>query len=196
MNRRITNLCRLLRPLPLLLALAGAQAASLRLEPAAGAAAVGATVDLALWMDFSDDPTLGGGVDLVFDATLLQPGGFSFDAGFADDPAFRRLPDAGAGVLSGLAFGHFNGLPGPARVGSYSLQVLAPGLATLTLAVNAEPVGGFYSAVSFGPQAPGLSGAALQLAPVPEPAAAALWLLGLAALAGLRGCRPGSAPSA
>lgn len=180
---RLQHALRRVPVLPLLLAAAGAQAVSLRLEPADSAVQVGDPIALALWMDFSDDPTLGGGVDLGYDAARLLATGFSFDAGFADDPALRRLPDAAPGLLSGLGFGHFNGLAGPARVGSYSFAVLAPGLATLTLAPNADPVGSFYSAVSFAAQAPQFSGASLQVSAVPEPAAGWLLLAGLAGLA-------------
>jgi hypothetical protein len=36
-------------------------------------------------MDFSDDPTFGGGVDIFFDDTILSFGSFSFDLGWPGD---------------------------------------------------------------------------------------------------------------
>lgn len=182
MNTIISRVARALRPLPLLLALGGAQASSLELLPALSAAQIGDTVEVALWMDFSDDPTLGGGIDVFYAPGLLQYLGFIFDAALGDDPAFRRLPDVLAGELNGLAFGQFNGLSGPARVGTFSFRTLAEGPATLSMTANDVPAGGFVSAVSFSAQSPQFVGATVQIAPIPEPASLALMMFGVGSL--------------
>jgi hypothetical protein len=186
MTHSSPRIARALFALPLLLGLASAQsaaqAASLQLMPAVSAVQVGTTFQLALWLDFSDDPTLGGGIDVFYDDTLLDFIGFEFDATLGDDLAFRRLPDVQAGELNGLAFGDFNGLSGPARVGQFSFQALAEGEVTLGMAANDAPAGGFFSAVTFSAQSPQFIGAAVQVSAIPEPASYALFLMGLGGL--------------
>lgn len=170
---------------------AGAQTLTLTALPAA--ITEGEAFELRLDLDFSADPTLGGGVDLAFDANLLQYTGFVFNPALGDDPSFRRQPDVEIGRLVGLAFGNFNGLSGPAEVGRFSFVALGAGIAGLNLAANVAPAGDFISLGSFSPQAVAFGSAQVQVSAVPEPAQA--WLL-LAGLAALRGRRASSAARA
>lgn len=161
-----------------LAACSAAPAQSLSLTAAPGPLLVGGAAQLRLDMDFSAQPTLGGGVDLVYDPLRLQFTGFSFAAGLGDDPGFRRQPDVAAGRLVGLAFGNFNGLAGPAEVGRFHFVALAEGPAVLSLAPNVAPAGDFISLQTFGPQAVAFGSAQLLVSAVPEPSAALLLLAG------------------
>ncbi len=108
-----------------------AQAVSLSLISSTPSVTIGDTIELQVLMDFSDDPTLGGGFDIVFDPRLVSYVSESYltDGALGSDPAFTRddnplvtdinhraeiLPDR----LVGAAFGNFGGLSGPAVAGS------------------------------------------------------------------------------
>ena len=154
---------------------ASAQAATLSLIPVNQNVVLGNTVSLQLMMDFSDDATIGGGVDVFYDDSVLQFVSFVFDAGLGDDPAFRRQPDALSGELNGLGFGEFGGLSGPSLVGTFTFNTLTSGSASFSLGVNDYPVGAFYSATTYELQLVDFQGAAIEVSAVPVPAAA--WLL-------------------
>lgn len=155
-----------------------AQALSFTLDPNAQSANIGDAVSVTLLYDFSADPTLGGGVDLFYNDSVLQFTGFDWDAGFADDPDVRRLPDVLPGELNGLAFAEFgNGLSGPGVVGTFHFSVLQAGLSALVLAENDSPAGGFFSAMTFDPQTVNYGTA--QVTAVPEADTWALLLAGL-----------------
>ena len=186
--------CTALLALAVLPWTAHAQSLNLTVQP--GEVRVGQAVELRLALDFSADPTLGGGVDLLFDASLLQYTGFVFNSALGDDASFRRLPDAEPSRLVGLAFGQFNGLAGPAEVGRFSFTALAPGQASLRLAANVAPAGDFISLQNFGPQTVAFGATQVHVSAVPEPGQAWLLLLGLGlGLAGLgRRCAARAAP--
>ena len=160
---------------------ASAQAATISLNPLSQSVTLGEQVSLQLTMDFSSDPTLGGGINVIYDSRLSYVS-FVFNAALGDDPAFRRLPDDLGGELNGLAFGHFSGLSGPSAVGVLTFDTIAPGAATLNMTDNITPAGGFYSAVTFGPQAVSYLGASLSVSAVPLPAAVWLMLSGLGSI--------------
>ena len=89
----------------------------------------GETVSFDVMMDFTtddsglgSDATLGGGFDIDFDPTALRFDGLA-DAGLGD-PGFGRDPDILSGLLESWGFASFNGLTGPALVGSVSFIVL------------------------------------------------------------------------
>jgi hypothetical protein len=78
-------------------------------------------VKVELWMDFTAEPTLGRGTDIHVDPAAMHYLSFEFDPSFGTDPAFTRLPDLAApGELNALAFGNFDGLTGPALVGTFT----------------------------------------------------------------------------
>ena len=162
------------------LACVSAQAATISLIPLNQNVVLGNTVALQLMMDFSDDATIGGGVDIFYDDSVLQFVSFVFDAGLGDDPAFRRQPDVLSGELNGLGFGDFSGLSGPSLVGTFTFDTLASGSANFSLAENDYPVGAFYSAATYEVQLVGFQGAAIDVSAVPVPAAAWLLFSGLA----------------
>jgi hypothetical protein len=167
---------------------AGAQSLSLTALPAA--LTVGQAFELRLDFDFSADPTLGGGVDLAYDVSLLQYTGFVFSPTLGDDPSFRRQPDAGPDRLVGLAFGNFNGLRGPGEVGRFSFTALAAGVASLNLEANVAPAGAFISLQTFSPQAVAFGSTQVQVSAVPELGQGWLAMAGLVGVAVLR-CRRG-----
>ncbi len=166
------------------LAAPAAQALSLTLSPAVTNATIGDSVMVDLLYDFAADPTLGGGVDLFYDDDILDFNSFVFDAAFADDPLLRRSPDDLADELNGLGFGALAGIGGTGVVGTYTFTALATGMTTLVLAENDAPVGGFFSAATFDPQAVdfGTGSVTVNAAVVPEPSIIALLGLGLACM--------------
>lgn len=153
---------------------AAASAVSISLSPLTSSGPLGNQVSLQLNMDFSADPTLGGGVDITFDSSLLSFVSFTFDPTLGDDPSLQRQPDVTPGLLTGLGFGNFNGLSGPSVVGTLIFNTLAHGTAQLSLADNASPVGPFYSANTSNQQTVDYTGASVSISPVPLPGA--VWL--------------------
>ena len=138
-----------------------------------GSIQVGDNVSLDLSMDFTSDPTVGGGVNILF-GSKLEFVSFTFDPGLGDDPLLRLNPIVSApGVLNGLGFGNFAGLSGPSVVGTLILKAIAPGLADLALETNVLPAGGFFS-LTGAPQTPTLTGTSFNIQPVPLPGA--IWL--------------------
>lgn len=154
---------------------AAASAVSISLSPLTSSVPLGNQVSLQLNMDFRADPTLGGGVDITFDNSLLSFVSFTFDPTLGDDPSLRRQPDVTPGLLTGLGFGNSNGLSGPSVVGTLIFNTLAPGVAQLSLADNASPAGPFYSANTYNQQTVDYTGASVSISPVPLPGA--VWLL-------------------
>jgi hypothetical protein len=66
------------------------------LTPITQEVSLGETVLVSVEIQF-DDPTLGGGIDLLFDESVLEFVSFAFDPGLGDDPAFRLTPTTPAG---------------------------------------------------------------------------------------------------
>lgn len=64
------------------------QAATISLSPSSQYVALGSQISLQLNMDFTDDPTLGGGLDIYYDRSLLSFVSFTFDPALGDDPFF------------------------------------------------------------------------------------------------------------
>jgi cysteine-rich repeat protein len=105
-------------------------------------------------IDFSaEGGTLGGGFDVVFDpAALAFVGLTSTDpADTTFDPAFGRDPDFLSGLLQSWAVGNFNGITGPALVGSVQFQVLPTmGAATIVAVTPTMGIAGpWVSATDF-----------------------------------------------
>ena len=166
-----------------------AHAASVSLIPSFQAPLVGDLVELEVVMDFTDDPTIGGGIDIFYDSSILGFESFAFSSTLEDDPDFRRLPDNLDGELNGLAFGDFLGLSGPSTVGTLTFVALGQGTSMLTMAQNEGPPpednpGPFVSATTFLPQDVEFHNASVSVVPLP----ATFWLL-LAAIGSLMGFR-------
>ena len=144
--------------LALICASAVANAASVFLVPTTPyeGARPGDQITFDVMMDFStddnglgDDVTLDGGFDIAFDSTALEFVSLN-DAGLGD-PAFSREPDVLPGLLQSWVFAEFNGLSGPALVGSVQFRVLATMGATTNVSTQATGgIGGpFVSGVEF-----------------------------------------------
>ena len=157
--------------------LSTARAASIWLDPAVVTASPGDTISFYLTVDFSSDPTLGGGIDIFYDSSLLSYHSFDFgSATVVIDPAFSRLPNVMTNKLEGLAFGDFSGISAGA-IGTLTFQALVTGNTTLGLADTTDTlVGGFYSAGSYGQQFPVYTGSSVRISSVPVPGA--FWLFG------------------
>ena len=135
---------------------------------------VGDRITFDLLMNFSDDPTVGGGVDIHYDPAYLEFVRFDFDSDFRGDPFYNRQPIViPGGVLSSLSFGDFNGVS-IGKVGMFTFQALERGTSHITLLSDGLPgdlhlvAGRFFSAVSFSEQAVSFSGATVTVVPEPE----------------------------
>ncbi|MEL7448259.1 MAG: dockerin type I domain-containing protein [Pseudomonadota bacterium] len=105
-----------------------------------------------LWVDFSAEPAIGGGLDITFDPEHLRFEEFVFDAAFPDDPDLRRYPDlVDSNRLLGIAFGNFDfGITGPVRVGFVRFHTLvANTTGTIATGPNDVPAGQFVSFITF-----------------------------------------------
>jgi len=149
------------------------------------------TVDV--MMDFTGDPTLGGGLDIFYEPSILSF--VSFDFGTSDlvlDLGLSRAPDVVApNKLEGLAFsGGFNGIAGPGTVGTLTFQAVSVGAFTLTMADTTEALDGgrFISATDFFTEqtiAYGTADVSVTGTVVPVPAAVWLFASGLMGLTGV-----------
>lgn len=116
--------------------------------PVSYEASLGERVELILQMQF-DEATLGGGVDLLFDPSVLDFVSFEFDPGLGDDPGFRLTPSSPInGNLLVLGFGDFNGIAGSRAIGTVTFDAVGVGVANLSTSPNAQPAGPFVSAAS------------------------------------------------
>ena len=118
------------------------------LTPVAQEESLGETVLVTLQMQF-DEATLGGGVDLLFDPSVLDFVSFEFDPGLGDDPIFRLTP---LSPINGnrlvLGFGDFNGIAGSRPIGAVTFDAVGLGVASLSTSANVQPAGPFVSAAS------------------------------------------------
>ncbi|MDH5376839.1 MAG: hypothetical protein OEX00_00780, partial [Gammaproteobacteria bacterium] len=140
---------------------------SVFLEPLTEVGTPGETLSVALWMDFSDDPTLGGSLDIGFDNSLLTYVDFQMNPQFGSDPELSRSPTEVSLVLKNLAFGNFDGLAGPQQVGTLVFNVLSGGSATFSLTENIDDLRGFYSSVDSAPQVTQLGGFSIPITSPP-----------------------------
>lgn len=136
-----------------------ANAASISLAPTSSVVDTvpGDLVSFDVFMDFTTDNnglgsdiTLGGGFDIVYDSSVLAF--VSLSNAELGDPAFGRDPDILDGLLESWGFADFNGLTGPALVGSVQFEVLAAlvGDSTLVSTTATNGISGpFVSAVDF-----------------------------------------------
>ncbi len=165
-----------------------AQALSVSLLPSDQTALLGDTVTVEFWMDFTDDPTLGGGVNINYDNSILDDNWtFEWDAAFLalTDSAYTSAPTFDPlvpGQVYNVMFGNNPpGIGGNNLVGTLTFNTVGEGISALIL----EPRdGSFYSASSFSVQTVDYFNSSVTVSAVPLPAAAWLMLSGMGVLVG------------
>ena len=163
--------CALLGAIPVV------HAATINISPKESSVHIGDLVSLDLTMNFQGEPTIGGGIDVLFDNFTNAELAFdSYTRANLGDAAFGRAPDVEATKLNGIAFGDFAGVSGPALIGTLSFKAKKAGDYFLDLAINDKPAGSFFK-LNGDPQLPILNGATLHVLAVPIPIPAAVWLM-------------------
>ncbi|HIF96851.1 MAG TPA: hypothetical protein EYQ54_07475 [Myxococcales bacterium] len=164
---------------------------NISLAPPSAVAGLGESVSFDLVMDFSAE-LQGGGVEVLYDSSLLEFQSFSFDPALGDDAAFRCWPFAtttncnetlpetieiGWGVLFSPA------LTGSHVIGTFLFKALANGSSTISLAPSAGFPGPFFDSNGNVVSAE-LQGASVSigLVSIPEPSSALLVVSGLLCL--------------
>lgn len=168
------------------------QAATIWLTPDTQTVGAGDVVTLSIWSNFSDQQTIAGGFDVVYDDTILTNALFVFDDAFQPaitDPAFSRTCDDQPGVCNGIGIGSFSGIGGTGTpdylMGQITFDVIGEGLASLSMRDNVSPAGSFIDYNTGAVMVIDYVGAEVAVvSPVPLPAAAWLMLSGLGALVG------------
>lgn len=160
-------------------------AASIVVAPNFSSVRLGESVSLDLVMDFSDVATMGSGLDLFFDTSALHFSGFTFAPSLPTDPAFTHVPVLRGNHLEALAFGSFEGISGPATIGTLTLDALSVGRFDITLALTQSQLwgDGFYNAADFSPIVVDFGSATVNVSAVPNPPAIWMLLSGMALLA-------------
>ena len=167
----------------------GSQAAnSLSLIASTPTVTAGSQATFELWMDFTGDATLGGGVDVIFENFIIgnQLNFSSYTPEILGDALLIDVPivNMNGKSLDRITFGDFtNGLEGPALVGTLVFDTLVAGNFNLSL-IDSVDASGFFS-ISGTPQSPTYTPASLTVTPsaVPLPTAAWLMLIGLIGMA-------------
>ena len=170
-----------------LLTIVSANAATVSLAPDSEVL-VGEEFSLTLSMDFTDEPTLGGGIDIAWDPAFFTL--VSWEAVPFGDPAFSRegIVDQESGYIEGFAFGDFNGLGGPADVAMATFVAAQAGRSDIVARpdsfAGANIAGCFVSLNTFQCQSVTFEDASLTVVPVPG----AFWLAlgGISVLGGFR----------
>ncbi len=188
-NNRLTFVRVIIGLIVYMSSINGAQAAaSLSLIASNPTVTAGSQATFELWMDFTGDPTLGGGVDVGF-GNFTNGNQLSFssytpktlgDTSLINVPTVNTTGDR----LEGITFGDItNGVSGPALVGTLAFNTLVAGNYSLSL-MDSVSAGGFFS-ISGTPQSPVYTSASLTVNPsaVPLPATAWLMLSGLIGIA-------------
>ena len=164
-----------------------AQAASVSLTPQTNSIAVGDNISIDLMVDFSSEPTLGGGIDVFYDSSRLDFVSFTFDSSFESliDP-FMSCPSAGicdpissAGSIENIAFGNFGGIGGTFLVGTFTFDALSSGQALFSTQANTTLGGPFVSSTTFEPMSVTYNGTSIAITEVPLPAAGWMFLTAL-----------------
>jgi len=177
------------------LSMPASQAASVYLTPASQIVPYveNGMTSVELWMDFSGEPTIGGGIDLNFQGQISM-GVFTPTSYFTStaDPDFTGHGTEYADNDYEIHFGNFAGLSGVNKLGDISVNLLGAGSGTIELAIN-NWYGAFYGTdfleqdVALLPE----GGAVITASAVPAPAGVWLLLTGLAGLATRRYARRG-----
>jgi hypothetical protein len=164
-----------------------AEAASVYLDPADEIviSTPGGSASIGLWMNFTGEPTLGGGIDLDFQGPISM-------GVFTPTSYFAALDSTYTGHGTELADNdyeiHFGtdssaGLSGINKLGDISVNLLGVGTGKILMSINSEY--GFFYGTDYLEQDVTLVGA------VPAPAGVWLLLTGLAGLATRRFAKRG-----
>ena len=140
-------------------------AATISLVPDSNSVAPGDQVTVEIIGNFSGDDTLGGGIDLAFvseDIDLV-----SAVTNGAGIPAYNREPDVSAGLLSGMAFGDFNGIGvNSVLIGTLVFDIPIDsegGVTDISISASSGVAGPFASALTFELQPVIFSGVAINI---------------------------------
>jgi len=170
------------------------QAATISFDRPLITASVDEFISLDILMDFTDEPTVGGAIDVFYNESILSFQSFDFDSTTPGlDPVFNRLPEVLSGELEGIGFGSFSGLSGPGIVGTLTFQVIGDGSAILNMAITDNNLAGgeFTSVSALGggekPKVLSVDFGSTEVRVVPVPAAIWLFGSGLFALVGVAG---------
>ncbi len=140
-------------------------AAEVTLLPNQSTALPGELITVDLFGDFSDESTLGGGMDINFDAAILDFESFTPSA--ISDAVYERAPIVSAGQLNGIAFGSFNGINNNVFIGRFEFKVsldAEEGPTEITVDVNTGIAGPFTSNEDFMQQTVGFQPANIDIA--------------------------------
>lgn len=173
-------------------AIAGtASAVSITPDASGAVLDVGQEITVTIIGDFQDDPTLGGGLDIDWDTSVLSLLSFT-PIDWGNDAGFFNPGTVSDGSVDGFAAGNFNGVAGPVDMAVLVFVAVGEGQ-SLHLSDDSDGLAGpFVSAGSFAIQDvdfganndAGHISVAASAVPVP----AALWLMiaGLGSLLGFR----------
>ena len=172
---------------------AGANAATVSIV-APDKVTVGDTFDIQIFGDFDNDGLLAGGLQLLYDSSLLSLSFGQFDLGVDPDlscPGAGLCPVDPAGTVS-IVWGQFLAdlIPagaGPTLMATLTATALAPDAGTALTAIDFSAfTGGWFGAGFVNIATPEFLGAAVEINPIPLPAAVWLMIGGLGALARFR----------
>ncbi len=133
-------------------------------------------VSVQFFGDFSDDPTVGGSFDILFNSADLAVADYSQAA--VGDPGFLVPGAVTDGNIVGTGFGDFNGVGGAGfLIATVVFDIINQTFAStdISMATGTGGGGGFFSAVTFAEQVVDYNGVTLNQAPIPLPAA--VWLM-------------------
>jgi hypothetical protein len=177
----------------LMAAVSNTQAASISLNPLTSQVQVGNSFSVELLMNFSDEATLGGGLDVNYDSTYADFVSFTFNSSFLSmsDP-YMTCPGSGAcppvdqfNSVQNIAFGNFAGIGGTFTIGTLVFTALNSGSISLATAATTGVAGPFVSAITYVPMDVTFNGASISaVSAVPVPAAVWLFISGLGMFAG------------
>ena len=168
------------------LSMSAAEAAAVYMEPDSQAGIydpeVPSTVSFELWMDFTNEPTIGGGIDLDLQGPISMAE-FTPSSYFTDtaDPSFTGHGTENADNDYQIHFGNFAGLSGVNKLGDITVNLLGSGLGNISLANNTF-YGGFFGTDFLSIDVDVSDEAAITASAVPAPAGVWLLLTGLAGL--------------
>ena len=126
-------------------------AATISLIPDSNNVEPGDQVTVEIIGNFSGDDTLGGGIDLTFVSEDIEL--VSAVTNGAGIPAYNREPDVSTGLLSGMAFGDFNGIGiNSVLIGTLIFDVPIDsegGVTDISISASSGVAGPFASALTF-----------------------------------------------
>ncbi len=162
-------------------AVTSANAITISLNPDEQTIKLGQEAVIQINMDFTDEPTIGGGIDIIFDnfTNGTELTFVSYEASNIGDPFLRRDPDVESNKLNSIGITDFNGLPEQALVGTITFLANEVGEFSLTPAESDGIAGGFFAFVDTGvlEQNPDFVGATITVEPAVIPLPAAFWLM-------------------